>query len=285
MSDALAFYTCQTPITDPGSYADRFQDLPRDLPALHQIVQNIYIHVWKIRKYHKAWLTGRAHEYESRTVSKSLSLAFAHDDSPLTVEREKQKKLIIDCRHFATLLCSLLRSQGIPARVRCGFATYLEKSHYQDHWVCEYWNGDRWVMEDPDLKMHDVSPEQFITGGRAWQMVRAGEMSDVQFGYDPHVRGLWTIRHDVIRDLASINGFEMLSSDNWGLIMKDEPLVNAKDRKLLDEAARWTVADNAQFGEMRAFYDAQEALRVPPTVKLFNYINEKWKDSPINDAA
>lgn len=276
MSDALTFYAAHSPITDPGVYQAHFHDLSRDLPTLHQITQNLYIHIWKIRKYHQAWLKGRTHEYESRTVSKSLALVLAHNDHPLTVERQKQHKLIVDCRHFATLLCSLLRSQGIPARVRCGFATYLEKTHYQDHWICEYWNGERWVMEDPDLKMHDVSPEQFITGGRAWQMVRAGEISDVQFGYEPHVRGQWTIRQDTIRDLAAINGFEMLSSDNWGLILKDEPLINAKDRKLLDEAARWTLAGNHQFADMQNFYQSQESLHVPETIKLFNYINNQW---------
>src|SRR5262245_42686103 len=71
---ALAFYTAQTEITDPGEYATCYNDLPTDLPGLHQIVQNIYIHVWKIRKYHKDWLKGRTHEIDSRRVSKSLEL-------------------------------------------------------------------------------------------------------------------------------------------------------------------------------------------------------------------
>lgn len=274
---ALTYYTEQSDITDPGEYTACFDGLPTDLAALHQVTQNIFAHVWKIRKYHKHLLKGRTHEIESRRVEKSLALVLAHDDRPLTEERPLEKKLIIDCRHFAVLLCSLLRHQGIPARVRCGFATYLEKSHYQDHWVTEYWDAgqERWILEDPDLVKHDMPRDEFITGGKAWQMVRSGEMSDMQFGYDPHTRGEWAIRFDLTRDLASINGFEGLSGDAWGMMDKAEPVVSTKDRKLLDEAAVWTLADNSQFEAMRNFYQANDLFRVPPVINSYNYVIDK----------
>src|SRR5215213_10835558 len=109
MSTPLEFYSAQSTITDPGSYGSLFDDLPHDLPSLHQIVQNVYIHVWKVRKYNPEWLKGRTHEYESRSVAKSLALVMAHDNRPLTEARPKSEKLIIDCRHFAVLLTSMLR--------------------------------------------------------------------------------------------------------------------------------------------------------------------------------
>ncbi len=279
------FYISQSPITDAGSYSHLFDNLPHDLPRLHQIVQNVYIHVWKVRKYNPEWLKGRTHEYESRSVAKSLSLVMGHDTRPLTEARPKSEKLIIDCRHFAVLLTSMLRHQGIPARTRCGFATYLEKSHYQDHWVTEYWNGERWVMEDPDLLKHDMSPDEFITGGKAWQMIRANEVSDLKFGFGPGALGGWAVRYDLPRDLAALNKFEMLSGDSWGDMEKQEPLVNSRDRKLLDEAAQWSLAPNEDFEAMRAFYEATDSLRVPDTIKLYNYIEDKnktvsWDDRP-----
>jgi hypothetical protein len=274
---ALAYYTAQSAITDPGEYAAYFDGLPTDLPALHQVVQNIFIHVWKIRKYHKHLLNGRTHEIESRRVEKSLALVLAHDDRPLTEERPLEKKLIIDCRHFAVLLCALLRHQGVPARVRCGFATYLEKSHYQDHWVTEYWDAgqERWILEDPDLVKHDMPRDEFITAGKAWQMVRSGQISDLQFGYGPDMLGEWAIRFDLTRDLASINGFEGLSGDEWGMMEKAEPVVSTKDRKLLDEAAAWSLADNSQFEAMRSFYQANDLFRVPPVINSYNYVIDK----------
>jgi hypothetical protein len=274
MTNPITYYTAQSSITDPGKHRALFDGLPIDLPSLHQIVQNVFIHVWKIRKYHKGWLRGRSHEIESRAVEKSLSLVLEHSDRPLNEVRPKEKKLIVDCRHFATLLCSMLRHQGIPARVRCGFATYLEKTHYQDHWVVEYWKADegRWVLEDPDLVKHDFPREEFYTGGHAWQQVRSGQMSDLQFGYDPHVRGLWTIRGDLTRDLACLNQFEGLSSDYWGMAKKEEPQITGRDLKVLDEAAAWSLADNSQFEGMRAFYEGNELFRVPPVISSFNYV-------------
>lgn len=81
---ALAYYTAQSSITDPGAYAGHFDGLPTDLPALHQAVQSIFIHVWKIRKYHKHLLKGRTHEIESRRVEKSLALVLGHDGQDRT---------------------------------------------------------------------------------------------------------------------------------------------------------------------------------------------------------
>lgn len=276
-------YISQSTITDPGSYNTLFDDLPHDLPGLHQAIQNVYIHVWKVRKYNPEWLKGRTHEYESRSVAKSLALVMGHDKRPLTEARPKSEKLIIDCRHFAVLLTSMLRHQGVPARTRCGFATYLEKSHYQDHWVTEYWNGERWVMEDPDLLKHDMSPDEFITGGKAWQMIRANEISDLKFGFSPDALGAWAVRYDLPRDLAALNKFEMLSGDSWGDMDKQEPMVNGRDRKLLDEAAKWSLAPNEDFDAMHQFYESTDSLRVPDTIKLYNYIEDKNKNTAWDD--
>jgi hypothetical protein len=270
MSNPLSDYARHSPITDPGPYAALLDGLPDDLPGLHQCVQNVLIHNWKVRKYHREWLAGRTNEYARRTVARMLEGILQHHDAPLTVERPEVERLITDCRHAATLLCAMLRARGTPARVRCGFATYLEEGHYQDHWVCEYWDGARWMMEDPDLMKHDVPPEQFYTGGRAWQMARAGAMSADRFGYAPDERGLWIIRQDLVRDLASLNRMEMLSSDCWGLIEVDNPTDD--QTALLDEAAVHTLAGNEGYNAMRDFYEHTPGFKVPPTVTLYNYV-------------
>ena len=44
------------------------------------------------------------------------------------------------CRHFTLLHVAMLRTQGIPARARCGFGAYFVKGMFLDHWVTEYWN-------------------------------------------------------------------------------------------------------------------------------------------------
>src|SRR5690606_37876997 len=103
------------------------------------------------------------------------------------------RRLIGNCRDFTVMLCAMLQHQGVPARARCGFGAYFLPNHYEDHWVCEYWNADqgRWILVDAQLDTLqqealkigfdtlDVPHDQFITGGKAWQMTRSGEA-------DPH---------------------------------------------------------------------------------------------------
>lgn len=64
------------------------------------------------------------------------------DDRPLKFPRQPDKRLVGICRDQATLLCALLRHQGVPARVRFGFSAYFEPNFYFDHVVSEFWQAD-----------------------------------------------------------------------------------------------------------------------------------------------
>lgn len=109
----------------------------------------------------------------------------------------------------------MLRAQGVPARARCGFGTYFWPGRYEDHWVREYWNGERWVSVDAQLdelqrgKLGivfdplDLPPGQFVPASCAWQMCRSGEADAEKFGiFDMH--GLWFIRASAATCCASI---------------------------------------------------------------------------------
>ena len=76
--------------------------------------------------------------YMQDLLDKALEL----DGCNLAIPRAPDKRVIACCREFATLMCALLRSKGIPARSRCGFAVYFGwTGEFEDHWSCEYWNG------------------------------------------------------------------------------------------------------------------------------------------------
>ncbi len=139
-------------------------------------------------------------------------------------------------------------------------------------------------MEDPDLMMHDVPPDQFITAGRAWLMTTKEGMDPNTFGYSPDApeRGWWCLRHDLIRDLASLNKFEAESSDIWGLMDKDESDVSPTDRELLDEAATLTASPDENFEPIQAFYSRQLDFRVPQSIKLYNYVNETMRTDDVS---
>ncbi|HBI55481.1 MAG TPA: transglutaminase, partial [Firmicutes bacterium] len=189
------FYAEQGIITEPGEYGDKLQDLPRDISALVKVVQGLLIHVFWAERYGLNLPEERKQEVQLRKVRLQLQRIFQLDERPLETPRPMEKRLAGNCRDFATLLCSFLRSQGIPARARCGFGAYFRPGTYEDQWVCEYWHAEqkRWVLVDAQLDdlqrdvlgirfdALDVPRNEFIVGGKAWHWCRQGEADPNDF--------------------------------------------------------------------------------------------------------
>jgi hypothetical protein len=224
----------------------------------------------------------RLAEVDTRYVSRMLARLAEFDDRSLTEARLPEKRLIGCCRDFAVLFCAMARHQGIPTRTRVGFATYFIPGFHVDHEVAEYWDAQegRWQLVDPQIasELHikayriqfdplGVPRHRFIVGGRAWQRCRAGEADPETFGLfpDSDLKGWWFIRSRLMHDLARQNKRELLLWDAWGLM---EP--TAEDVRLLDRAAELTQAGDAAFAALRALYEREAALRVPPAVRSYS---------------
>ncbi|MCP4536141.1 MAG: transglutaminase domain-containing protein [Chloroflexi bacterium] len=272
------FYSSHSCITDPGKHGILLDGLTSDLPKLVKIVQGIILHVNLVEKYDVHPPKERKQEANLRFVSKQLEQIKKLGTTALNISRPLESRLLGTCRDFSVFLCALLRHQGIPARARCGFATYFTPDTFEDHWVCEYWKIDeqRWVMVDAqvdefqrqtfeiDLDPLDVPANQFLTGGKAWQMCRIEQADPEKFGiFDMH--GLWFIRGNVVRDLASLNKMALLPWDCWGLIMGDDDDLSDNDFVLLDQVASLTL-DNLSFSDLRSIYKANKSLSVPPVI-------------------
>jgi hypothetical protein len=216
-----------------------------------------------------------------RPLKETLERIHALDARPLTSSREPSHRLSSVCRHFSVMLCSILREQGIPARARCGFGAYFNPGKFEDHWVCEYWNAAeaRWILVDAqvdarqrkafkiDFDTLDVPRDRFIIAGDAWQMCRSGRADSNQFGLSiVNLQGLWFIAGNVVRDLASLNGMELLPWDVWGLMEMSDAGLSDEKRVLLDRVAALTLGGDDEFAEMRAIYESDDRLRVPPVV-------------------
>jgi hypothetical protein len=141
--------------------------------------------------------------------------------------------------------------------------------------VCEYWQGTgRWVKADAQLDEFqrnrlgisfdplDVPNDQFLVAGKAWQMCRAGEADPDAFGIS-ELHGLWFVRGNLVRDLASLNKVELLPWDSWGLIGKAENELIESDLGLLDQVALMNQAGNDRFDDIRSIYESNTCLRVP----------------------
>ncbi|MGB8645613.1 MAG: transglutaminase domain-containing protein [Anaerolineae bacterium] len=274
-SSCLAYYSRHGLLTDPGPYRTLLDDLPHDIPALVKIVQGLLVHVFWMQRYGLKVPKEREQELELRSMPAKLARILELDPAPLNVARPLDRRLVGNCRDFTLTLISILQAQGVPARARCGFGAYFLPDHYEDHWVCEYWNpaAECWVMVDAQLDafqreaLHttfdtlDVPADQFVNGGRAWQMVRSGGADSETFGiFDMH--GMWFIRGDLVRDFLALNQFEILPWDHWGLISKRDEELTAEDMAQLDRMAALCV-DSTAFDEVRALYESNPALHPP----------------------
>jgi hypothetical protein len=175
----------------------------------------------------------------------------------------------------------MLRAHGIPARARCGFGRYFGRGEHEDHWVAEYGDAgrERWTLADVQLDAlqqkalgiafdpFDVPRDQFVVAGEAWTLCRSGSADPATFGIG-ELRGLWFVRGNVVRDLASLNGVETLPWDAWGLADVPDEALTADDLALVDRAAGLIAGDAPDLAAIRALF-ADPRLRVPAVITSY----------------
>lgn len=272
----LAYYACHGNVTDPGPHADLFEELPDDVDALVATLQGLLLHVFWAEAQGVTLTEERQREVALRSVSDMLARIRELDDRPLGEPRDPDRKLVANCRDYSVLMTSMLRHHGVPARARCGFATYFAPDEYVDHWVCEYWNDDeaRWVMVDAQLDELqigtlgitfdplDMPDGFFVTGGDAWLTCRAGEADPERFGI-ADLHGMSFIRGNVGHDFWALNKIETLPWEGWGVPWKEDDDLTADDLEFLDEVSRLTLEGNESFAAVRTLHEDDARLRVP----------------------
>ena len=281
-SDPQTYYAEHGVITDPGLFGQQFAVLPHGLGDLCQVVQGFLLHVFWAEKYGLEAADIRREEAGIRRVERMLAIGLDLDPRPFTSRRLPSQRLIGNCRNFSILLCALLRHQGVPARVRCGFAKYFITGHHEDHWVCEFWQAaeKRWVLVDAQLDSLqcqalqitfdplDVPRDQFLVAGRAWQLCRNHEADPETFGiFDMH--GQWFVRGNLVRDIAALNKIPLLPWDGWGLIDRPEEDLSTSDLDLLDYLAN-ASAGEIDYQAVRRHYSSDDRLRVPQVINSYS---------------
>jgi hypothetical protein len=281
MEDSRNYYKRDSAMSAAG--VGEVRALPRDIGKLCRVVQGLLIHRDLASFLYGVTLSPEQRDAaNARRLSETFARVFALDAKPLDSPRDPARRLPSVCRHFALMLCGILRAQGVPARARCGFAAYFTSGKFEDHWVCEYWNPeqDRWMLVDaqlddvqrenfrPDFDPLDVPRDRFILAGDAWADSRSGRVDPHRFGlsFIPGLHGHWFIAGNVIRDLAALNAMEMLPWDVWGMMRDKDADLDEPSRKHLDRVASLTLCADRKPSEMRDLYDSDDGLRVPSVV-------------------
>ncbi|MEU5086255.1 transglutaminase domain-containing protein [Streptomyces sp. NPDC021356] len=265
----------QTPYSDPGDLD--VSGLPRDPGLLAGVVRDLVIHRGEGERFGYAIPPDRLHQdAESRYVREILRLLRERAATPLTVRRPPGTRFVGTCRDFALLHCSLLRATGTPARVRCGFATYFEGGDHADHWVTEFRTPQGgWRLADAqlhhtydglDFDPTDVPRDRFLVAADAWRACRTGRADPRRFGVIglEGIAGLWFVGGDVLRDLAALNGVELLPWDSWGRGISDDASLTEDDIALVDR-----VAAARTEAELRRLYKEDPRLTVPEVITSY----------------
>lgn len=276
MTAAIDFYASAGPMSRlPDAVA--VSDLPTDVDDLRRVVPGALLHRDWAPAYGVEGDAIRIDEQNLRSVRDVLVRLFEISPDPLTVPRDPIDRVLCICSHFTLLHTSLLRAQGTPARARCGFANYFDRSKWYDHWITERWNGTRWVRDDAqiddvqtkliqlDIDPHDQPAGHFLTGAEAWAAVRAGDLDPELFGiFD--MWGMPFIGGNVLTDFASIIKIELLPWDAWGIGLQWGPHDHLNDDivAFLDELAKIVNADDLDV--IRDRYENDEQVRVPPNI-------------------
>jgi hypothetical protein len=285
----LSFYRQQSLISSPGKFEYLYQDLPDAVGDLCQLLQKLILHQFWIQDKdnygitsHELKKAGRDlnQEINLRSVENILGFLSTLEDLPLTAERRPETRIVGNCRDFSTLLVSILRYKGIPARVRSGVARYFFKNGFlEDHFICEFWNEveNRWQLTDPqidqvqkdflniNLDMTDLPPDQFLNAGESYFELQSGKVAPNKIGVMEFL-GWKYVHYKLISDLASINKMEVLPWEGWGICktIHKEQLTKA-DNTLLEDIAKILneLTNQDHFNQAREIFETHPSLTLP----------------------
>jgi hypothetical protein len=280
MADNLLDYYRDTgPFTTVGDFGEQVDALPNDIGEIAHAVQMLLVHRWWAPAYGVEVTPEKETENGLHSTEAMLTKAMEKSPAKIGEVRLPDKRVVGICRHFSTMMAAFLKRKGIPARARCGFATYFEPGKYVDHWVAEYWKADetRWVQVDAQLdtlqaqaKKIDFDPldtprDRFLVGGDVWLQYRMGDI-DANLCGILDMWGDWYIRGNHALDVASLQKVELLPWEPFGIAkspgstIADTPELLA----LVDRTADLTtMGDDASVAKLLQMAEQDERLRPP----------------------
>ncbi|MDR7855020.1 transglutaminase-like domain-containing protein [Tissierella sp.] len=277
MEDILKFYSEHGIMTNIETMKHMVADIPKNISSIVSIVQNIMLHQHWAERYGVELTDKRNEEPWIRSVEEKLIFLNNRGYNHVLDKKRIEDKILGICRDFSVMAAAFCIEAGIPARARCGFATYFDRGKYIDHWVLEYWNEDerRWVLVDPQLddfqrkrldisfNTLDVNDKYFITAPRAWLMCREGELNPDLFGILQYW-GYDYLKTNLILDVNSLLKIPMQPWDLWEGYKKlpvSEWLEN--DFLIMDQLSRYDLNVDDDIETLYTFVQQNDEIRVP----------------------
>ena len=258
--------------TDPGKYKHLYKGLPDSLPEVCQVVRSQTIHPFaELPRFRdqgptERWIESLRNPWHESlkypTVESILGGLQSFDPAGLVPNRKPENRLVLGCRENSILLASILKSRGIPARVRYGFAPYLMPGLHSSHVICEVWNeGEkRWMLVDPTTNMVDFSRDKFDFSNEVWQKMRQNKIDAKLYGPGGEHNGLPSIIQLLCHDLASVLGTEYPITQyspiiDQALKGEGEFTLSADQMRMLDEISElMSTVDTGGISKLQVIY-------------------------------
>ncbi|MGB4431582.1 MAG: transglutaminase-like domain-containing protein [Limnochordia bacterium] len=287
-SELLEYYRIHGPMTEIKTMQHMVANVPADIETIVRYVQNILVHQHWSSAYGVELTPEREREPLLRSFEEKLVFLSGRGFKHVSDEKPYQDRMIGICRDYSVAAAALCREAGIPARARCGFATYFDPGKYEDHWVLEYWNDaeQRWVMADAQLdglqqeKLQitfntlDLTDDHFLTGPKAWFKCRRGEVDPDLFGIFQWW-GYGYVLCNLILDVNSLLKMPMQPWDGWPgykILPVDE--WTEADLAVIDELAALALAVDNDFQSFAQFVLGNDKIRVPSDLSAVFDLNE-----------
>jgi len=264
-------YRRHTPYSDPGAFRSRLSGV-RGADAAAAVARNLIYHY---RADGIEVPVDRRSDIDCRWSARILERDAGRHPDAVDVPRERSGRVAGCCRDYTLLTVSSLREQDVPARGRVGFAGYFGAEYHYDHVVVEWWDGSRWVRCDAQLEptwfpfdTGDIPRDGlsgFASAAEVWESIRRGDADPRTFGVFPEspFSGESFVFDYVIRDVAHLNGDELLLWDLWGGMRAGEQ-VTADEAAWMDDLVGLVLS--VEHGERGAA--ARLAARYADDVRL-----------------
>ncbi len=291
----LKFYKKTSLYTELGLYADFARKLPDDISELCLLQRNQIIHPFdlsdeEMRKDSNSFygdmtkIPRTALRYENDLYPTAIAMLseLLRRDKNYSVNRKIEDKIHVCCREQAILLASILKAKGIPARVRSGFAKYVNTSEKQagDHWITEYYDfkNKKWILVDADMyfdkdileeyhidfNLLDIPREKFIFGAQAYLGLRENKFKpeEIYYASSPLTIGIEASLHGLFYDFHSLMNNEIIFLHLPKYIVDKNFKLSNEEYFELDELAKLMLEPDKNFNTLNYIWENNEKFRI-----------------------
>lgn len=278
--------------TYPGLYQDKLKnDLPDDIREIGLLVRKNVIHRTtlaagnvgtnadlKFGDMTKVPWWRQPEDDNLVTSAAMLAELYRRDSRGFIMDREPEDKLVVTCRFVAILMAAILKSKGIPARVRSGNAPYFDMGDLGDvsgdHWINQYWNEDedRWVTIDVDGSLslqdqcdpYDMPDGKFDFPADAWLDIRAGRVDPQHFYNTGSERGAIVVLWSLFYDFHCLMNNEIIyfHLPNYGRDEKKFKALTSAELEKIDNLAHVMQEPDDNFDELLRIWETEKDFRL-----------------------